>query len=114
MFSGKKDFYFGIAERLRALRYPFFTGGVTPSVFAAQSQLPQRGAFGMAGKFLIASKTLVTGLTACALSVKAYGFASSPKGRAKSTPGSFLITPNALATSLTAWLPLWGSWRGSA
>ena len=48
----------------------------------------------MAGKFLIAIDTLATELTACALSVKAYGFASSPKGRAKSTPGSFLITPN--------------------
>ena len=36
----------------------------------------------------------------CALSVKAYGFASSPKGRAKSTAGNFLIEPNALATSL--------------
>ena len=29
MFSGKKIFIFGIAERLRALRYPIFTGGVT-------------------------------------------------------------------------------------
>ena len=37
-----------------------------------------------------------------ALSVKAYGFASSPKGRAKSTAGSFLITPNTLAMSFTA------------
>ena len=26
--SGKKIYNFGIAERLRALRYPFFTGGV--------------------------------------------------------------------------------------
>ena len=43
-----------------------------------------------------------------ALSVKAYGFASSPKGRAKSTAGSFLITPNTLAMSFTAWLSLRG------
>lgn len=28
--SGKKIFIFGIAERLRALRYPIFTGGVSP------------------------------------------------------------------------------------
>ena len=26
MFSGKNIFYFGIAERLRTLRYPIFTG----------------------------------------------------------------------------------------
>ena len=68
----------------------------------------------MAGKFLIALETLATRLTACALSVKAYGFASSPKGRAKSTAGNFLIVLDALAMNLTAWLPLRGSWRGSA
>ena len=39
---------------------------------------------------------------------------SSPKGRAKSTAGSFLIMPNTLATGFKSWLPLWGSWRGSA
>ena len=60
----------------------------------------------VAGKFLVAFDTLVTGLTACALSVKTYGFASSPKGRAKSTPGSFLFVPNTLATNVTAWLSL--------
>ena len=32
----------------------------------------------MVGKFLIALDALVTGLTACALSVKAYGFARFP------------------------------------
>ena len=58
----------------------------------------------MAGKFLIVLETLATRLTACALSVKAYGFASSPKGRAKSTAGNLLITPNTLATDFTAWL----------
>ena len=42
------------------------------------------------------------------------GFASSPKGRAKSTAGSFLVSPNTLATNVMAWLPLRGSWRGSA
>ena len=39
---------------------------------------------------------------------------SSPKGRAKSTAGNFLIAPNTLASRLTACLPPWGSWRGSA
>ena len=68
----------------------------------------------MAGKFLIVLETLATRLTACALSVKAYGFASSPKGRAKSTAGNFLIMPNTLAMNFTAWLSLWESWRGSA
>ena len=43
-----------------------------------------------------------------ALSVKAYGFASSPKGRAKSVAGNFLIAPNTLAINLTAWLSLRG------
>ena len=68
----------------------------------------------MAGKFLIVLETLATRLTACALSVKAYGFASSPKGRAKSTAENFLIEPNTLATSLRPWLSPWESWRGSA
>ena len=43
-----------------------------------------------------------------ALSVKAYGFASSPKGRAKCTPRQFLVSPKALATRFTAWLSLRG------
>ena len=64
------------------------------------------GASGAAAKFLIASETLAMMLAACALSVKAYGFASSPKGRGKSTTGNFLITPKALATSLRPWLSL--------
>ena len=33
---------------------------------------------------------------------------SSPKGRAKSTAGNFIITPNTLVTSLRPWLPLRG------
>ena len=68
----------------------------------------------MTGKFLIAFEASATGLTACALSVKAYGFASSPKGRAKGTARNFLIIPNTLATNVTAWLSLRESWRGSA
>ena len=53
-------------------------------------------------------------LASYALSVKACGFASSPKGRAKSTAGKFLFAPNTLALNFTAWLSLWESWRGSA
>ena len=40
--------------------------------------------------------------------------ASSPKGRAKSTAGNFLIALKTSATSLRPWLSLWESWRGSA
>ena len=60
----------------------------------------------MAGKFLVAFDTLVTGLTACALSVTCGD--SSPKGRAKSAAGNSLIEPNTLAMNFTAWLPLRG------
>ena len=66
----------------------------------------------MAEKFFAALETLAIRLTACALSVT-YGD-TSPKGRGKGTAESFLIMPNTLATNVTAWLPLWGSWRGSA
>ena len=62
------------------------------SVIAARCQLPRRGSFfEVAGKFLVALDALALRATACALSVKAYGFASSPKGRAKSIAESFLI-----------------------
>ena len=103
---------------------------VTRSVIAARCQIPpfvtcgdifplaggnlssQGELFGMAGRFLIAFETSATGLMACALSVTCGD--SSPKGRAKGIAGSFLIMPNTLASGLTAWLPLRGSWRGSA
>ena len=62
----------------------------------------------MARRFLVALETLALMAAACALSVKAYGFASSPKGRAKSTAGNLLFVPNALASRLTAWLSLRG------
>ncbi len=63
-------------------------------------------------RILFSPETLTIRLTACALSVTCGD--SSPKGRAKSTAGNFLITLKTSATNLTAWLPLWGSWRGSA
>ena len=91
------------------------SGSLNPLSHRYAMPAPPKGElFEVEVKFLIAFDTLATGLTACALSVKAYGFASSPKGRAKSTAGSFLITLDALATNFTAWLPPWGSWRGSA
>ena len=70
------------------------------------------GAFGMAGKFLVALETLALRAAACALSVTCGD--TSPKGRGKGTAGNLLFVPNTLASRLTAWLPLWGSWRGSA
>ena len=80
-------------------------GEKTPPVCCTDSPLWDV-AFGMAVMFLVAFNTLVTVLTAFALSVT-YGD-SSPKGRAKSTAGSFLIMPNTLATNVTAWLSLRG------
>ena len=79
----------------------------------AMRHLPPTGeGFSGGGKLLIALNTLARGLTACALSVTCGD--SSPKGRAKCNAGRFLIVPNTLVLNLTAWLPLWGSWRGSA
>ena len=60
----------------------------------------------MAGKLLVALDTLALRATACALSVTCGD--SSPKGRAKSTAGSFLIMPNTLVMNFTAWLSLRG------
>ena len=100
--------------------YPFRLAAARQSTFPkGTAELPQskpdgfasslgEGAFGMAGRFLVALETLALMAAACALSVKAYGFASSPKGRAKSTAGNLLFVPNALASRLTAWLSLRG------
>ena len=75
---------------------------------------PKGTASVVAAKFLVALDALALRATACALSVKAYGFASSPKGRAKSTAGNFLFIPNTLAIGFNPWLSPWESWRGSA
>ena len=55
IISGRIIFIFGIAERLRTLRYPIFTGGVRnelpqskPDGFASSLK---EGAFGMAIQF---------------------------------------------------------------
>jgi hypothetical protein len=86
----------------------------TLSVTAYAVPAPPRGElFEVAGRFLITSETLATGLTAFALSVTCGD--SSPKGRAKNTAGSFLITLKTLATNVTAFFfSLRESWRGSA
>ena len=82
----------------------------TPSVKACGFASSLReGAFGMAVKFLVMFEILMTGLTACALSVKPCRALGPPKGRAKSTAGKFLIVPNTLATNFTAWLSPWES-----
>ena len=86
----------------------FFGGERTLSVISLRSMPapPKGGAFGMAGKFLIALDALVTGLTACALSVTCGD--TSPKGRGKNTAGNFLFVPDTLAMNFTAWLSLRG------
>ena len=45
IISGRKLYIFGIAERLRALRYPIFTGGVvTVNCICSACFLRKRGA----------------------------------------------------------------------
>ena len=155
IFSGKNIYNFGIAERLRALRYPIFTGGVTPS--GANAPAPPRGSlwvlpealslplkavplradFPRPGEDVAQRQKGECGIAAgddgrgnhrqrCLLRKRGaaggrarplrHGLrrATSPKGRGKSTAGSFLIAPKTLVMNFTAWLPLWGSWRGSA
>ena len=75
---------------------------------------PEGGAFGMTGRSLIALETLVPGQRRAPSQSSPVGLDSSPKGRAKSTAGNFLIMPNTLVINLRPWLPLRGSWRGSA
>ena len=100
--------------RLAASRQATFPKGTAFGGGGKVSGIAQRRPLGGAGCERSEQTEGVLGLTACALSVKAYGFASSPKGRAKSTTGNFLIMPNTLATNVTAWLSLRESWRGSA
>ncbi len=64
------------------------TLSVTPDGVPAP---PKGELLAMTERFLVAFDTLVTGLTACALSVTCGD--SSPKGRAKSTAGNFLVMP---------------------
>ena len=68
--------------KMKRLRRKICSDG-HPFSLAALARSPKGAPFEVEIKLLIAFDTLATGLTACALSVKAYGFASSPKGRAK-------------------------------
>ena len=91
--------------------------------------LPQGGGFSGGGKLSYYIRTSTVGLTACALSVTygdrfpllslrdifpRSGGSLSSKGEPRALPETLLFTPNALATGFKPWLPLWGSWRGSA
>ena len=115
IISGNIIYNRAMPERLRTLRHCIFTGWGNPLSHRCAMPAPPKGElFEVAGRFLVEFDTLALRTTACALSVKAYDFASSPKGRAKSTARSFLIIPNTLVMNFMAWLPLRGSWRGSA
>ena len=70
--SGRIILNFWFQKRLRAFLKPIFTGGVwerTLSVTPDGVPVPPKGELlAMTEKFLVAFDTLVTGLTACALS----------------------------------------------
>ena len=97
MFSGKNIYNFAILENLRIFQNCLFTGGVVEENGICSAAFCESAA--LRGSRLALSVTCGD---------------SSPKGRAKSTAGSFLIAPKTLVMNFTAWLPLWGSWRGSA
>ena len=97
IFSGKIIFNRAMPERLRTLRHCIFTGGVVEENGSCRAAFCESAALRGSG---------------LALSVTCGD--SSPKGRAKSTARIFLITLKTLATSITAWLSPWESWRGSA
>ena len=116
MFSGKNIYNFAILENLRIFQNCLFTGGVVEENGICSAAFCESAALRV---------------SVLALSVKALRLCQIPpfvaarhlppergksflKGRAKSTPGSCLIKPNTSVSRLTAWLPLWGSWRGSA
>ena len=78
-----KLIYQSVYSQLGAL-----TGIPLPSAHCVRSHLPQGDGFlAVAGKFLIAPKTLATGLTACALSVCSLrSHPPLPKGEARALP----------------------------
>ena len=57
IFSGRIIFIFGIAERLRTLRYPIFTGGVATvsGIYRKQDRKKPRRAGALRGTMLILS-----------------------------------------------------------
>ena len=78
IFSGKIIYNFGIAERLRALRYPIFTGGVVmgnsicSAAFCESAALREKDSPSQSSPV---------------------GLASSPKGRALGTAEKFPAKP---------------------
>ena len=113
---------FGVQKRLRAFLNPIFTG----RGHDGKRQLPRlfpRGNSHAAGALRHGSQHDPLShrcampdfpLSSLRASSPRSGWKSFLKGRAKSTAGNFLIAPNTLVLNFTAWLPLWGSWRGSA
>ena len=95
IISGKKFFNFGIAERLRALRYPIFTGWVASASGSCRAAFCESAA--LRGRGLALSVT--------------YGD-SSPKGGASGETAHFACEPEALPPCQE--LSLWESWRVSA
>ena len=96
IIRGKKFFNFGIAERLRALRYPIFTGGGRKGKRHLQR--------------LLSAKAAALQGSGLALSVT-YGD-SSPKGGASGETAHFACEPETLPPCQG--LSLWESWRVSA
>ena len=104
----------------------------TLSVFASQIHLPRKGeVLGAPGRFLVAPNVLQWGERRAPSQSKPCGFARFPflSPAVTSSPGagevfpqresqehcgSFLIASKTLVMNFTAWLPPWGSWRGSA
>ena len=97
--SGRTILNFGVQKRLRAFLNPIFTDGV----------VTENGICSAA--FCESAVLRETGSPSQSSPV---GLATSPKGRGKSTPRSFPIKPNTLATGFKPWLSLRESWRGSA
>ena len=60
MFSGKIVFIFGIAERLRTLRYPIFTGGIHAKKPRGAGCSSGRGGIQFYGVVLVSSKPMAT------------------------------------------------------
>ena len=97
-YSAERLFLFRVCRGLRAAPNAIFTRGVVTVNCICSAAFCESAALRGSG---------------LALSVIACGDATSPKGRGKSTAGSFLVSPNTSATGFKPWLSLWESWRGS-
>ena len=120
IISGKIIFNRAMPERLRTLRHCIFTGRgrkgkrQLPRLLPAEAAA-RRESFLLAGPLPSSPAALPPAPHSVATRhLPPERGKSFLNGRAKSTAGIFLIAPNTLATSLRPWLPLWGSWRGSA